>query len=314
MTDLTFAAGQRATLDLRESAGMVALKDWDEPSIRVTVEGEAPPFVTREDDIFRLRLPAGGTITLPAGMPAEVLVPPAVQLRLMRVMRAGGETTVRPVVAPGTSPGESAEQPAGAGAGAGADGPTGAAGTPDFAQFAKTMSEHGRRILEEMAAALRASGVVASEDASRRLEEAAKRLDEQAWRVAERLQHDFERAFHTAERAQEHARRAAERAEERARRIAERMRQRQGHRWWSPGPGVEWGASARAGARAGRSRWWFTEAPEEPPAPAPGAAGPGHSPPGSAAAREERLAILQLLQEGKITPDQASRLLEALGG
>src|SRR5581483_2319967 len=254
----------------------------------------ASPFVTREDDTFRLRLPEGGTITLPTGLPVEVLVPPAVQLRLMRVMRAGGETTVRPVAAPDEAPRGPAAQPAGAGS------------TPDFAQFAKTMSEHGRRILEEMAAALRASGVVASEDASRRLEEAAKRLDEQAWRVAERLQHDFERAFHTAERAQEHARRAAERAEERARRIAERMRQRQGHPWWSPGPGGEWGASARASARAGRSRWWFTEAPEEPPAPAPGIAGPGHPPPGSAAAREERLAILQLLQEGKITPDQAS--------
>jgi len=308
MTDLTFAAGQRATLDLRESAGVVALKDWDEPSIRVTVEGAASPFVTREDDTFRLRLPEGGTITLPTGLPVEVLVPPAVQLRLMRVMRAGGETTVRPVAAPDEAPRGPAAQPAGAGS------------TPDFAQFAKTMSEHGRRILEEMAAALRASGVVASEDASRRLEEAAKRLDEQAWRVAERLQHDFERAFQTAERAQEHARRAAERAEERARRIAERMRQRrEGPSWWSPEQMGHWRAAARAAAsgRAGRSRWWFTEGAGESPAgaaAAPGAGGQGRPLPGSAAAREERLAILQLLQEGKITADQASRLLEALGG
>ncbi len=277
--ELTFSAGQRAVLDLRDSSGTVALKDWDEPVIKIASEASPPPFVLQDGETFRIRM-AGGTITLPSGLPAEVLLPPAVQLRSMRVTRAGGETVVRPVAT---------GQPGGAEAGAAPQTPP---GPPDLAEFARLMSEHGRRIFAEMTRAIRASEAGISEEVARRLDEAAERIDEQARRVAERVQREVERSYHAVERAQEHARRAAERLE------------RHAGRW------EEGGRKADRAARPGRGRWWFTERLEQWGAPgAPAAGARVRRPP----AEQERRLILQMLQEGKITSEQAARLLDALG-
>src|SRR6266508_4072856 len=97
MTESTFSAGQRAVFDLQDSSGTITIKDGDSdgdgPTIRIAAEGEQTPFVLREGDTFRVRMP-GGTVALPAGLPAEVSVPPAVQLRVERDAREGGATVV----------------------------------------------------------------------------------------------------------------------------------------------------------------------------------------------------------------------------
>lgn len=321
MTELTFNVGPRVTLDLRDSAGTIALKDWDEPTMRVTTEG-ASPFVLREGDSFRVKLDGGGAITLPAGLPADVLTPAAVHLRMMRVTRSGGETVVRPV------PGGTADAAAGARASIGE--PTGSAAaaatdaaTPDSAEFARTMSETGRRIFAEMTRALRAGSTGMPEEVAKRMEEAAERIDEQARRTAERVQREVERTHEAAGRAREHAQRAAARAEAQAHRVADRVQERaeraarrkQRGRWWTDDPeelariGIRVG---RAAARAGRGRWWFTEGLGDVFGPRPGSNG-GAAPKRAPASPEERLAILTMLQDGKITADEAAKLLEALG-
>src|SRR4051794_41847622 len=99
MAESTFNAGPRAALDLRECSGMITLQDGDEPTIRIAAEGEHAPFVLREGDSFRVRMP-GGTITLPAGLPVEVSVPPAGELRIEREARGGGGTGGKPVSPP----------------------------------------------------------------------------------------------------------------------------------------------------------------------------------------------------------------------
>ncbi|MBI3971381.1 MAG: hypothetical protein HY332_08830 [Chloroflexi bacterium] len=315
MAEVTFPAGGRATLDLRDCTGTIVLKDWDEPAIRIVAEGEAQPFVPRDGDVFRVRLDGGGTITMPTGLPADVLVPAAVQLRLMRVTRAGGETVVRPVTAEAAR--DTAE--------ASETHERAAEGTPDIGEFARVMSERGRRIFEEMTRTLRASGAGISDDMAHRMEEAAERIDEQTRRLAERIQHEVERTMETTERVQHQARHAAARAEERARRAAERAAARAAHhaarheeRARRVAERVAQRAGGRAG-RAGRGRWWFADRFDEWATHA--AASPEGAPdhPGvpraaTAATREERLAILQMLREGKITSEQASKLLEALGG
>src|SRR5688572_19600731 len=126
MSELVFTAGERATLDLRDSAGDVTVKDWDGPTIKV--ESPAAPYVLREQDTFRLRLPEGGVVSLPIGLPAEVLVPATVRVR---VTRAGGETDVRPV--------ESGKSAAGS-----AGDPTGDA-PREFTDFADMMADYGKR-------------------------------------------------------------------------------------------------------------------------------------------------------------------------
>ena len=116
---------------------------------------------------------------------------------------------------------------------------------------------------------------------------------EQAGRHAERA---AERIREQAERARQHAERAAERARrqaERTRRRAERHGKRHGFQFHvdlTP-PG--------APSRAGRA------AP--PPPPPPRAAQP-------AATEEERLMILHMLEQRKISADEADRLLNALEG
>ena len=296
MTELSFAAGQRATLDLRDSTGEVAVKDWDEPTIRVASTSETSPFVLRDEDTFRIRLEQGGAITVPVGVPVEALVPSAVQLRVMRVTRSGGETVVRHVPAPA----ESASIPRAA---------EGAATVPDIAEFTRVMSEQGRRILQEMTRAVSASGVGVPGDVAERVDEAALRIDEQVRRVAERVQREVESVVGSASRVEERARQAAERAAERAERAARRMETHARER------------EERASRRGGRGRWWFTERLDE--WAAANAANAGHADrPGSAATAtaspsatsDERRTILDMLKDGKITSDQAARLLEALGG
>jgi hypothetical protein len=271
MTELTFTAGARATLDLRDSAGEVVIKDWDGATLKIASAAETPPFVLKDQDTFRIRLDGGGTISLPLGLPAEVVAPAAVQLK---VTRAGGETAVR------TAPDE-AQGPAGRPK----DAPV------DIAAFADMVSEQGRRIFAEVTRAVRSGGAGVSEEVARRMEEAAERIDEQARRVAERVQREVERTLHAVDHADERARRRAERVEEHARRVAERT-------------------AERAHRAAARGRWWFTEKLDE-----WGAAGQGGARAArpAAATQAERLAVLQMLQEGKITSEQAAKLLDALG-
>jgi len=310
MTELTFTAGERVTLDLRESRGDVRLEDADGPTIVVRTASDGSPFVLRDGDTFRVRLDDGGTIAVPQDLPVEALVPPAVHLRLLR----RGETVVTPQGAPGAT----------AGAGAGATGPSGATrdagasagrgegGSPppvvDLSEFARVMSEQGRRIFAEMTERIRASGGgETSEEVARRLDKAAGRIDEQVQRVAERVEREVERAFGVVDRAtrrmDQQARRQAHRVEEQAHRGAER--------------------AERAARRAGRGRWWFTEDAEGGPrgpfrAGEPGAPGANGSATSTATrsrvSPEERRVILDMLAQGTISPEQASSLLDALGG
>ncbi|MGH2351697.1 MAG: hypothetical protein ACRDJN_08790, partial [Chloroflexota bacterium] len=215
MTELTFTAGERATLDLRDSRGDVVIQDGEGPTIRVASGDDRSPFVLRDQDTFRVRLDAGGSITLPATLPVEVVVPAVVRLR---VTRTGGETIVKPAE-PATAEGGAAPPP-----------PPSPA---DLSEFARVMSEQGRRIFSEMTDRVRTGGSGVSDDIARRLDEAAGRIDEQVQHVAERVEREVERAFaaveRAAQRAEEHGRRAAghgrrtaERAEEHGRRAAER--------------------------------------------------------------------------------------------
>ena len=275
MSELVFTAGERATLDLRDSAGDVTVKDWDGPTIKV--ESPATPYVLREQDKFRLRLPEGGVVSLPIGLPAEVLVPAAVRVR---VTRAGGETDVRPV----------AGEAAGAARSSGGD-----AAPRDFAEFADVMADYGKRIFRDVARSVRSSGTDVSDDLARKLEEAAERIDESARRAAERVQREVERVQREVERQDVHVRRVAGHVEARARHVAERAaRHAERH--------AERAAHhAERGAR--RGRWWFNEQMGETP-----------SSPNPPATEAERLAIMQMLRDGKINAEQASTLLDALGG
>ncbi|HEX2037913.1 MAG TPA: hypothetical protein VHS99_27385 [Chloroflexota bacterium] len=317
MTELTFSAGERATLDLRDSSGAVVVQDTregDEAVIRVAGAGDRTPFVLRERDTLRIRLEDGGTVSVPGQLALEVLVPPAVSLRLAR---SGGETVVKPV-----EPAATAGQ---AGAGAAAE----RGGTPpspgDLSEFARVMSEYGRRILGEMTTRVRGSGFEASDEVAKRLDEAAERIDDQVQHVAQRVEREVERVIsaveRTTRRAEEHARRPAEhaahRTEERSRRMAERMAERaQRHAER---------ARERSRGRAGRGRWWFTEKLDEFARAGSAVAGVGQPgvgaepgpqagpPPPRTVSPEERRAILEMLASGRITPDQAATLLDALG-
>ena len=251
MTELTFTAGERATLDLRDSAGEVTIKDWDGATIKV--EAAATPFVLREQDTFRLRLPDGGVVSLPIGLPVEALTPAAVRLR---VTRAGGETEVRPVSGTGGTSGDAPR---------------------DFSELGEAVADIGKRIARDVAKGLRGSGAEVSDDLARKIEEAAERFAKNAERHASRVAEHAERH---AERAARHAERVAQRATRHAERAAER------------------------GVR--RGRWWFNERTDE--------WSGGTAAPRSRATEEERLAIMQMLRDGKITAEQASTLLDALGG
>ncbi|HEU5315502.1 MAG TPA: hypothetical protein VFX49_05290 [Chloroflexota bacterium] len=279
MTELVFTAGERATLDLRDSSGQVTIKDWDGATIKV--EAPATPYVLREQDTFRLQLPEGGTVSLPIGLPAEVVAADSVRVR---VMRAGGETDVRAAPTAGAAGGSSSSS---------------AGATPrDFAEFADVMADYGKRIVKDIAKSVRSSGV--SEDVARKLEEAAERIDEKARQAAERLQREVERTVASVERHEAHGRRAEEHARRVAERVAERVQrhaERHAHR-----------AERHADRSARRGRWWFTERWDE----------AGQPPRESAERRREssqaeRLAIMEMLRDGKIDADQAAKLLDALG-
>jgi hypothetical protein len=288
MSELVFTAGERATLDLRDSAGDVTVKDWDGPTIKV--EAPATPYVLREQDTFRLRLPEGGVVSLPIGLPAEVLVPAAVRVR---VTRAGGETDVRPVT------GDSA----GAARSSGED-----AAPRDFTEFADVMADYGKRIFRDVARSVRSSGTGVSDDVARKLEEAAERIDESARRAAERVQREVDRIQREVGRQDVHVRRAAEHVESRARHVAERAARHAERHAERVARHAERAVSrtersVERGAR--RGRWWFNEAMGQ--ASSSATTGPR-------ATEAERLAIMEMLRDGKVSAEQAATLLDALGG
>jgi hypothetical protein len=132
-----------------------------------------------------------------------------------------------------------------------------------------------------------------------RVAERARRAAERAnERAHERAEHANERAREHAERASakaaEHADRAARKAEEQVRRAqeqarkAERRAQFMGRRY---GPGFSFEGDWRSG---------------RPPAPP--------EPPSEPVSDEERMTILRMLEEKKITVEQAEKLLSALSG
>lgn len=289
MTELTFTAGTRAVLDLRDSSGEVTVKDWDGATIQIVAAPESSPYVLRDGDTFRITLARGGAISLPIGLPAEVVTPFAVRLR---VTRAGGETEVRPAPASGDGSGDAAR----------------AAGAPDFVEIAEVMAERGRRVVQEVARAVRAGGGGASDELARKLEEAEARIEAAARHAAERVQREVERTVQTAGRYEEHGRRVAERVVERAGRHAERQAERHAER-------AERFAE-HATRRAGRGRSWFAERLDEwATANRGGTAGSaGTRATTPSATEDERLAIMQMLRDGKINAEQAAQLLDALGG
>ena len=294
MTELVFTAGERVTLDLRDSTGQITIKDWDGATIKV--EAPATPYVLREQDTFRMRLPEGGTISLPLGREAEVIAPERVRLR---VTRAGGETEVRAAPAGSSS--------------AATSGPSGAP-PRDFTEFADVMADYGKRIMGDIARSVRASGTGVSDDVARKLEEAAEKIEEKARQAAERLQREVERTVASAERHESHGRRTASHVGEQARRVAERVArhaerhaEREAHRAERVARHVERVVERAATRGTRRNRWWFAEESDQPG----GARRPADEP---KASQDERLAIMKMLSEGKINADQAARLLDALGG
>ena len=113
-----------------------------------------------------------------------------------------------------------------------------------------------------------------SEEIRRRVERATERATERARQKAERM----------AERVTERARREAERQAERARQKAEQMAER-----------------ARLRAERAERRWQR-------------ASGQRPRPEREPATDEERLRVLRMVEEGKVTPEQAAELLAALEG
>jgi hypothetical protein len=111
-------------------------------------------------------------------------------------------------------------------------------------------------------------------------------------RLAQRAREAAERAASKVQaKAERKAERAARRAEERARQ-AERHAEAHARR-----------AEQRWGADFGPRRAWRVERPPAPP-----------EPPREPVSDEERLAILRMLEEKKITVEQAEQLLAALSG
>lgn len=126
-----------------------------------------------------------------------------------------------------------------------------------------------------------AGGRARMKDRIGEIDERVERLTEEIKRrAAERLERQ---AQEMARRAEDMAQRAAERAAEHVTRQAERS-------WGWRGGQTGWGNWGRR--------------PAQPPQPSPR----------PHATEEERLTVLRLLADGKITAEQAARLLEALGG
>ncbi len=115
-----------------------------------------------------------------------------------------------------------------------------------------------------------------------RLEESLGRIDSEE--IRRRAERATEQALRAAGRAAERARREAERAAERVRRETEREAER-----------------ARLRVERAERRWQRASGRRSRPRPEP-------------ATDEERLRVLRMVEEGKITPEQAADLLAALEG
>jgi sRNA-binding protein len=109
--------------------------------------------------------------------------------------------------------------------------------------------------------------------------------------VAEFVRRETERALRRAEKAQAKAERAVERATKRARARARRAEERAQRRMKRQ---EEQANKRRRGAR--REKWTTSRPTAEP------------------VTEEERLAVLKMLEVGKITIEEANTLLEALEG
>jgi hypothetical protein len=110
----------------------------------------------------------------------------------------------------------------------------------------------------------------------------------------ERLSRQVERGVGRAARHAEEAAQRAERLASEAARRAERHAERQARRW-------------KGNVKVGRWNWDFGPGHGRPPTPP---APPGSEP----VAEEERMAVLKMLAEKKITAEQAEQLLSALEG
>jgi hypothetical protein len=151
-------------------------------------------------------------------------------------------------------------------------------------EFESTMSEFERnmqemqRNIEQMAQqfASRFANMGASADMDWKIQKAQMKAEAAARKAEARVSRH-------ASKMEEHARRQAERAARHAERAARR-------------------------AEGG-----FTNVPPRPAAPPPPPAEPFAPPPRKAATDEERMVILRMLQEKKITSEQADQLLAALG-
>jgi hypothetical protein len=108
-----------------------------------------------------------------------------------------------------------------------------------------------------------------------------------------------------AHRIEEHARQASERANVRAQERIRRAQERMDHKLAAAQRKIESKAHAQErAARHGQHGWSFNiQTPPKPP-----------SPPGDPVSEDERLMILRMLEQKKITMEQAEELLSALEG
>ena len=128
-----------------------------------------------------------------------------------------------------------------------------------------------------------------------RLEEGLQHIDGD--RIRAHVERATERATRAAERIAERAQQAAEREAERARRTAAREAER-----------------SRMRAEHAERRWQRASGhrPPTPPAPTAPPTPPIHPAPRDEDLREERLQVLRMVEEGKITAEEAANLLSAL--
>ncbi|MEZ4710424.1 MAG: hypothetical protein R3A44_24695 [Caldilineaceae bacterium] len=133
-----------------------------------------------------------------------------------------------------------------------------------------------------------------------------------AWpqELSVRIQEKVQRAMRVAEEkvaeALRHAEERIARAEEQAERMGERQERRQErrHRHRAKGRAGVY-TSAQAGAAPGAEFAWTVQAPPPPPA-------PPKAPKAPQVSDEERMAVLRMVEEGKISVEQAEKLLQAL--
>ncbi len=145
--------------------------------------------------------------------------------------------------------------------------------------------------LDEIGAIIEARVDEAMAELDVHLQEGLRFLDSDKFRA--QIEHAAEKAAHAAEHVAERARDIAEREAERARRTAERE-------------------AERARIRAERAeRRWQRASGNRPTPPTPPTA-PAPPEPTVDDKREERLQVLRMVEEGKLSPDEAANLLTAL--